>query len=503
MVTRTYGLSGSGMDVDQMVKDLMKAQRVRYDTMVQKKTQVEWKKADFNTMYNSISDFRNTVFNYKLQSTLQPKQVTSSNEAVASITANTDAANISHDLTVHQLATGAKKASSAAITADGKTKDTLANQFGVTGTFDIVLNDGTASKTISVDSSKSIYELVANINNSGLNIKASYDTTLDRFFLSTTKTGETAKIDLSANTGTGQTFLENSLKLGAVANVGSGQDAIFSLDGIGSTTDVAAATNLKMDSNSFTISGVTYNLKSTGSTNATVLSDNDKAIASVKAFVEAYNTALSKVNGELKETKYSDFLPLTADQRSDMSESEIKTWEEKAKSGTLRNNSILQSMVNSMRSSISTPISGLTGKYNTMSSIGITTGSYTENGKLYLNETKLKEALEADPDILTKMFTTDGENSSKDGIATRLYDTLKVSMDKISTEAGITASIDTDTKSALAKKIIEYNKSIEAFNDRMADLEERYYTQFNAMETALSKLSQQSSWLTQQFSIGS
>lgn len=74
MVMRSYGLSGSGMDIDQMVKDLMKARRASYDKMWQKKTQLEWKKADYNTMYNTLRDFRNTTaFNYKLQSTLMPK----------------------------------------------------------------------------------------------------------------------------------------------------------------------------------------------------------------------------------------------------------------------------------------------------------------------------------------------------------------------------------------------------------------------------------------------
>ena len=32
------------MDVDQMVKDLMKAQRANYDKMYQAKTRLEWKK---------------------------------------------------------------------------------------------------------------------------------------------------------------------------------------------------------------------------------------------------------------------------------------------------------------------------------------------------------------------------------------------------------------------------------------------------------------------------
>lgn len=501
MATRTYGLSGSGIDVDQMVKGLMKAQRSRYDNMVQKKTQLEWKKADYNTMYNAISNFRNSVFNYKLQSTLAPKQATSSNDAAITVSANADAANISHSITVHQLAEGVKVTSSGSITdtASGKTKDTLQTQFGLTGTFDIVLNDGTNTpKTINVDSSKSIYDLVGNINNSGLNIKANYDATLDRFFIYTTKTGSSTKLDLSATTGTGKTFLEDNLKLGSVATVVSGKDAIFALDGVGSTTIPGDATNLTMSNNSFTISGVTYNLKATGTYAVAVSSDNDKAVASVKSFIESYNTVLGKINGELSETKYKDYLPLTDDQKTSMKDTDITAWETKAKSGTLRSDPILQDLVNNMRSSISSPIAGVTGKYNSLSSIGITTGDYSEGGKLYLDEKKFKTALEADPDIVNKLFAASGDDSSKEGAAVRLYDTLKISMDKIVGQAGITASTDYDNKSVLAKSILDYDKQMSDLNTKLSDMEDRYYKQFDAMEAALNKMTQQSSWLSQQ-----
>ena len=202
MGTRTYGLSGSGMDVDQMVKDLMKAQRTRYDALVQKKTQLEWKKSDFSSMYTTINDFRNTVFNYKLSNTLAPKQVASTSEAVATATANADAANVTHTLSVANLAEGVTLTSSGNITAAGISKDKLANQLyggAATTTFDLKISDGTTEKTIKVDTSKSVYDLVSSINTSGLNIKANYDATLDRFFFYSTKTGAASKIDFSSN----------------------------------------------------------------------------------------------------------------------------------------------------------------------------------------------------------------------------------------------------------------------------------------------------------------
>ena len=107
--SRVTNLGVSGMDIDQTVKDLMAAKRVPYDKMYQKKTIAEWKKAGYNAMYTAISDFRTTVFNNKLQATLAPKNASSSDDAIATVTANADAANVSHDLVVTQLASGVKK----------------------------------------------------------------------------------------------------------------------------------------------------------------------------------------------------------------------------------------------------------------------------------------------------------------------------------------------------------------------------------------------------------
>lgn len=601
MGLRTYGLSGSGIDVDQMVKDLMKARRASYDKLYQKKTQLEWKKADYATMYSTLKSFRETtVFNYKLQNTLAPKKVASGNETVVTATANADAANVNHTITVTQLAGGVTLGSNGAITT-GAGKDTLATQFGLTGgSFDIKITNGTTSKTITVDPTKSIYEFVSAINSAGVNIKANYDATLDRFFLYTTGTGAATGIDFTGSSAEGVDFLQNKLKIATVSGVttagvtstastgflstdvlaskitglpatfnlkitngaktanitlnsgdtlqqvigkinaagvdaaasfddgtgkftlqatsgtldltGSdsaalqlfidklklpanlptahGQDAIFTLDGV----------NLTQASNTFTISGVTYNLKAAGTAAVAVSPDNDKAIANVKAFIEAYNATLDKINAELKEERYPDYLPLTDEQRKEMSESQVTDWEKLAKSGMLRRDPLLQDVIYKMRYDIATPVQGVTGKYTSLSSIGITTGDYSEGGKLYLDETKLKAALEEDPDIVSKLFSSNGDAREQDGVAVRLYDTLKTALDKIKGEAGTSASVDDDTTSVLAKRIKDYEKQMEAMDRRLKDIEDRYYKQFDAMEVALSRMNQQTGWLLQQFS---
>ncbi|NMC31984.1 MAG: flagellar filament capping protein FliD [Veillonellaceae bacterium] len=484
--SRVTSLGVSGLDIDQTVKDLMAAKRAPYDKMFQSKTLAEWKKASYNTMYNTISDFRTTVFNNKLQATLAPKTASSADDSVATVSANADAANISHELEVTQLAEGVRKTSSAAITT-GSSKTTLADQFGISGSFDIKVANTENSTTVTVKSTDSIYDFVQKLNNAGAGVAANYDATLDRFFLSTTNTGANSGIDFTGSSTAGLNFLKDNLKIDTTA--ASGKNAKFSLDGVA----------LEQQSNSFTISGVSYKLKATneGSPIAVgVSADIDKTIENVKAFVDSYNTMLSKVNAALKETRYKDYAPLTSAQRADMTETEAKQWDAKAQSGMLYNDSILRQAVDNIRSDVSTPVSGLTGKYTSAAAIGITTGSYTEGGKLYIDETKLRTALTADPNAVYKIFGADGDSNSQDGITVRLYDTLKTTLDKIKSEAGVSAGVSDDTKSVLAKQINQYTDDMADLSDRLDELQDKYYNQFSAMETALSKMANQSSWLS-------
>ena len=530
-----YGLSGSGMDVDALVKQLMTAQKASDAGLTQKQTVLQWKKEAYNKVYDDISNFRNSVFSYKLQGMLNPKEVSSSNTSVATATALGDAANVTHSLEVSQLADGVKLTSGGAIStgSSGVINSQIDNTLNAPFTFTIA--NGTASKSITIDPSKeTMNDLVSKINSSGTNIQASYDTSLDRFFLSTTNTGAATGISFSSITGdpaiTGDAandaILANAakvnkfisdLKLGGLGAAqpdvpiagtttyasAPGKDAQFTLDG----------TDLTQTSNVFTIASVAYHLTGTTgaqpATSISITNDVDKAVASIKSLVDSYNTILTGMNGKTSEARYAAYTPLTADQKTSMKDEEIKAWNIKAQSGMLHNDTTLNSLVNNMRNAFSNPISGLTGQYSSASAIGITTGNYTEKGKLYLDETKLRKALTSDPNVLNTMFATPGTNivntttidSNTQGIAGRLYDVLKTTMDNLSKQAGTTTTASSDTSSYLAKQIKAYTTRITAATTRETKMEAAYYKRFNAMETALSKLNTQSTWLVQQFGL--
>jgi len=196
------------------------------------------------------------------------------------------------------------------------------------------------------------------------------------------------------------------------------------------------------------------------------------------------------------------YQPLTDEQREAMSDDQITAWETKAKAGMLSRSPILATILDKMRTSISQPISGLPkdAYYKTAASIGITTGegweSYQEGGKLYLDESKLREALTADPNVLNTIFGTTGTTTAAQGIAVRLKAVMDAGKTSIADEAGLAGS-DVST-GYLGDRISEYSEQIYNLTLKMNDEETRYYNKFSAMETALSKLSSQSSWLAQQ-----
>jgi len=137
--------------------------------------------------------------------------------------------------------------------------------------------------------------------------------------------------------------------------------------------------------------------------------------------------------------------------------------------------------------------------FDQLAEIGITTSSdYTDNGKLVVDETKLKQAIAANPEAVMKLFTQSGDDDSSEGIMKRLNDTLSTTMSKVTQEAGAAGSAN--NQFFLGKNIQDYDDQIDAMKDHLTDVQQRYYTQFTAMEQAIEQANQQSSALTSMLS---
>lgn len=167
----------------------------------------------------------------------------------------------------------------------------------------------------------------------------------------------------------------------------------------------------------------------------TSTTDVDDIMAKIKEFITTYNGFIKDLNDQTKETKYRDYTPLTSEQREDMSENEIKLWEEKAKSGLLRGDTLIREGLSGMRSLVYQSNPGIDSKYNTLFSIGITTSkNYNDGGTLEIDETKLRKVLEEDPDAVEKLFknsegkkddVVDGKTVDTRGYLEKLRESMK------------------------------------------------------------------------------
>ncbi|WP_421101391.1 flagellar filament capping protein FliD, partial [Sporosarcina psychrophila] len=222
--------------------------------------------------------------------------------------------------------------------------------------------------------------------------------------------------------------------------------------------------------------------------------DTNKIFDSVTKFVDEYNKLIEDLNKQIREPKYRDFQPLSAAQKKDMTDKDIEMWEEKAKSGTLRNDSTISSMLTQMR----TALMGTVGS-DTLKSLGITTSKdYLANGKLVINEEELKKAISDDPNKVHEMFSKDGATVAEQGFARKLRTIVDKTQTSIAQRAGKVGDVN-DTFS-LGRSLKEMNNQIERFEDRLKMMETRYWKQFSAMETAINRANSQSASLMNAFS---
>jgi flagellar hook-associated protein 2 len=119
-----------------------------------------------------------------------------------------------------------------------------------------------------------------------------------------------------------------------------------------------------------------------------------------------------------------------------------------------------------------------------------------EQGKLKINESRLRAAIEEDPEGVARLFNNKSDAASEQGIATSLYDTLNGVIGRITSQAGSAATLY--DQSYISRTIRDIDDQINSMEDRLAMVEERYWRQFTAMEKAISSMNQQSSWLSSQ-----
>jgi len=310
----------------------------------------------------------------------------------------------------------------------------------------------------------------------------SYNRLTDRFSIESNNIGGTLAADLNLSE-TGNLF-EMLSGPGAVANNGSLARVKINDEWI------------ERSSNSFEYRGVRITLNDTTDeddedTVVTFSRNTDKAFDAIKEFIDNYNNIIRRLEGLLTERKTGNeaaYKPLTDEEKQGMTEKQIDEWEAIAKKGILRNDQGIQNLVSNLRRSFFEEIEGMG---MTPSQLGLSTGSYFDGtgGQIMINEERLREALERDPDMVADIFIRiDTSDGGAKGVGL-MYKIDGLMRDFVNT------SQSTSIKH-LEDSLKRANDQIQRMQERMYAEEDRLYRQFAAMETALSKLQQQGDWFS-------
>jgi len=379
-------------------------------------------------------------------------------------------------------------------------------------TLSAIQADGTMKDTtITYKATDTIDSLMKKINGSGAGVTAIFNN--GQFSIAANNTGDNtddAEVKLLttvkdengvdvANTSGG---LELFGKLTGLSTSGSGADSIKLAEGGTTASMTVNGVKYEQPSNVFNIAGYEItaigNLTS-GEVTVSAVLDADKSIDKVKEFVETYNDLLKDLTKRTTEKRKVGYDALTDAQKAAMSDLEISKWEEAAKTGLLKGDTTLNNVLSSMRqttfnygNSVGAKGENTAGiKGETLDSIGISSSSiWAENGKLVIDETKLRVAIEKDPDILSRIFTGDGTTENP-GVASQLRETAQTAIKTIEKSAGKESTIE--NQYALGKTIASLNTKISDWKERLKTIEDRYWNQFSAMENAIQKANSQSS----------
>lgn len=357
-------------------------------------------------------------------------------------------------------------------------------------TFKLTIN----SVAFEFNKTDTLSTVMSKINSSDAGVTMGYSSITDKFTMTANSSGTGENIVVSQEQGNLLDSMGLTSGTGAVDT--KGQNAKLTVNDV----------EISRSSNDIEVDGVKISLLATTATDEklsiTMKSDSSALLEPIKSFVADYNTMINMVNGLVNEEADPDYKPLTDTQKSTMSQTQIEAWETKAKVGLLSQDPLLRGIASQMQTMMyGSAVKGGISLYD----MGITSAGYSANGKLVIDEAKLKTSLETQSSAVKELFTTTdtGLASNLNNIIINATKTtgVKGSRGTLVEMAGY-ASTMSDTENNITANIDRDKKTKTTLETRLKDEETRLWAKFTAMETALSSLNSQSAMLTQ-FSTGS
>lgn len=534
MAIRMTGMV-SGLDTDSIVKELVSAYSTKKEKYEKEQTKLGWKQDIWKDLNKEVNTFYKSVGNLRFSSGYSTKKTTSSDTTKATVSAGSNAVIGTQKLHVLATAqsgylTGGKikaensstKVTSATTLAElGFTEDETSLKFSAKD------KDGKDISTdIKLSKDSTIGDAISALRDAGLN--ASFDDSTGRIFLSSSSTGAATDFSLKSDGSDASTNLLNALSLNTDSSVDAskratkidGSDAAIVLNGVVYTS---SSNNFSINGLSISVNAVTDSLdlssaKTDSGLDADQITklitdnplDDSKAISvttstdtqgiydKIKDFLTSYNNIINKMTKLYNADSAGSYEPLTDDEKSEMSDTEIEKWETKIKDSLLRRDSTLSTVMSAMTTAMSGGAT-VNGKTYFLSSFGISTLGYmnaaeNEQNAYHIdgdeddentsgNTDKLMAALNSDPDTVVDFMKQ---------LATNLYNAI----DKQMTSTTLRSRYSIYNDKEMTTQYKNYTTTIKEWETKISDKEDYYYKKFSSMETALSKLNSQTSSLS-------
>ena len=352
----------------------------------------------------------------------------------------------------------------------------------------------------------SLETILNDINsNSEAGVEVSFSKTTNQFNLTAKETGSAGRIEIAENDLAGALF-------GKVDETGG--DAEFTATINGKTTTYTRSSNtVELDGLTVTLEGKfdavyktgadgrpTTEIDGTQGVTFTSKTDTDAIVDVIKQMVTDYNAMVTEVKKAysdmpLQKSDGSKYEPLTAEDEADMTESEIKAYEEKAKTGILFMDRELSSLYSALRGAVVGD-----GDPAYLRKIGIST-SYEEGlTTITLDENKLRQALETDLDGVRDAFTKTGENgnglmASIQEVTDRYASTTGATKGILIEKAGSKYSAASALNNTMQDKLEDLDEQIARWQDKMSNKVDYYTNKFTQLEVLINQMNAQSSAL--------
>lgn len=527
MTTRISGLA-SGLDTDSIIKETMKPYQTKVDQKKQERDVTQYQQDQYRELVKASQDFYNKYFDItKSDSLLRDgayKTVsfsagdgsdTATNSAPVTAKGLAGAAVDNYKVDVQALAQPAKQTITPAQLSAMKAVEVKINGQ------DVTIVRGTQNDTDFISSINSKF------NSLGMRLTQSAFNG-GNYTFSTNNTGASAKFDLISTTDTkdiqtvnGTTSINTTdiNTTSTISGVGTNANVRITNSAGQSIAYTGESNTATIDNVQFSFTGVTGALgtlanpadptsqytPSATAVNLTGRTDVKDLKDKIVGFINDYNTLLGKINTKIYETRDKNYMPLTDDQKASMSDSQIQKWETKAQTGLLRRDSDLQRIADNMKGAMGATQSLLQSSGLSLEKIGIKpVQNYQDKNGLYtVDEDKLTTALQTNGDQIKTMFTKmpSSDTAEDGGILQKLKKVLNdetISSDSpLSKKAGFEGTA-TFYDNELTRQLAEEKKKIDEMTADLTDRENKLYSKYSKLESAMNSLNSQQSWFSQQ-----